>query len=123
MTLQMVWFPFPFIVLMFLAIEAMPSELVRQFTLLREVDAKYSGVFLSQKVPNITDLQTKISGEIDSFITSSSQNTTQLRGQQLYNIKTLLISALGCADEKVSVASSAADISDKHKLRLDSDYE
>jgi hypothetical protein len=26
-----------------LAVEAMPSELVRQFTLLREVDAKYSG--------------------------------------------------------------------------------
>jgi len=26
-----------------IAIEAMPSELVRQFTLLREVDAKYSG--------------------------------------------------------------------------------
>ena len=29
-----------------LAIEAMPSELVRQFTLLREVDAKYSGTSL-----------------------------------------------------------------------------
>src|SRR5437762_8868829 len=26
-----------------IAVEAMPSELVRQFTLLREVDAKYSG--------------------------------------------------------------------------------
>lgn len=26
------------------AVEAMPSELVRQFTLLREVDAKYSGL-------------------------------------------------------------------------------
>ena len=34
-----------------------------------------------------------------------------------------MTSALGCADEKVSVASSAADISDKHKLRLDADYE
>jgi hypothetical protein len=34
-----------------------------------------------------------------------------------------MTSALGCADEKVSVASSAADISDKHKLRLDSDFE
>ena len=44
------------------------------------------------------------------------------RGQQLFNIARLLTSALGCADEKVSVASSAADISDKHKLRLDSDY-
>lgn len=29
------------------AVEAMPSELVRQFTLLREVDAKYSGIFKS----------------------------------------------------------------------------
>jgi Inhibitor of growth proteins N-terminal histone-binding len=28
----------------FTAIEAMPNELVRQFTLLREVDAKYSGI-------------------------------------------------------------------------------
>lgn len=34
-----------------------------------------------------------------------------------------MTSALGCADEKVSVASSAADISDRHKLRLDTDYD
>jgi hypothetical protein len=34
-----------------------------------------------------------------------------------------MTTALGCADEKVSVASSAADISDKHRLRLDGDYE
>jgi len=34
-----------------------------------------------------------------------------------------MTTALGCADEKVSVASSAADISDKHKLRLDGDFE
>ena len=34
-----------------------------------------------------------------------------------------MTTALGCADEKVSVASSAADISDRHKLRLDGDYE
>jgi hypothetical protein len=34
-----------------------------------------------------------------------------------------MTSALGCADEKVSVASSAADISDKHKLRLDADFD
>jgi hypothetical protein len=47
----------------------------------------------------------------------------QQRGQQLFNITRLLTSALGCADEKVSVASSAADIGDKHKFRLDADYD
>ena len=30
-------------IVFWIAVEAMPSELVRQFTLLREVDAKYSG--------------------------------------------------------------------------------
>jgi hypothetical protein len=34
-----------------------------------------------------------------------------------------MTTALSCADEKVSVASSAADISDKHKLRLDTDFQ
>jgi hypothetical protein len=42
MTSQMV--PRPLLAPLTLAIEAMPSELVRQFTLLREVDAKYSGI-------------------------------------------------------------------------------
>jgi hypothetical protein len=35
----------------------------------------------------------------------------------------LLTNALGCADEKVSVACTASDVSDKHRLRLDIDYE
>src|SRR5271170_6929604 len=100
----------------------MPSELVRQFTLLREVDAKYSGANLDICIL-IKELQNKISSEIDSFITSAPQLIPQQRGQQLFNITRLLTSALGCADEKVSVASSAADISEKHKLRLDADYE
>ena len=71
---------------------------------------------------NNTDLQTKISAEIEAFISSAPHIVPTQRGQQLFNITRLLTSALGCADEKVSVASSAADISDKHKLRLDSDY-
>jgi Inhibitor of growth proteins N-terminal histone-binding len=100
----------------------MPSELVRQFTLLREVDAKYSGTTLHVCIL-IKELQNKISSEIDAFITSAPQLVPQQRGQQLFTITRLLTSALGCADEKVSVASSAADISDKHKLRLDADYE
>jgi hypothetical protein len=69
------------------------------------------------------DLQTKISSEIDTFITSASQLVPQQRGQQLFSITRLLNAAFGCADEKVSVASSAADISEKHKLRLDADFE
>ena len=76
----------------------------------------------SMTYTNKTDLQTKISAEIEAFISSAPHIVPTQRGQQLFNITRLLTSALGCADEKVSVASSAADISDKHKLRLDSDY-
>ena len=119
--------------------EAMPAELVRQFTLLREVDAKYSGSplppchVLPPRPPSRdlsgpaltlggTDLQNKISGEIDAFFHDSSLTTPTQRNIQLINITRLLTSALGCADEKVSVASAAADISDRHKLRLDTDF-
>src|SRR5436190_4920023 len=101
----------------------MPSELVRQFTLLREVDAKYSGTLHLFTLLTDLDLQTRISSEIDTFLTSSATSMPHQRGQRLFNITHLLTSALGCADEKVSVASSAADISEKHKLRLDSDFE
>jgi hypothetical protein len=114
------WFGAPALIV---AIEAMPSELVRQFTLLREVDAKYSGISMYDTKADFADLQSKISTEIDTFITSASKTPPQQRGQQLFSITRLMTSALGCADEKVSVASSAADISDKHKLRLDADYD
>ena len=101
----------------------MPSELVRQFTLLREVDAKYSGTRIFCLQLTSAELQSKISSEIDSFIYTAPQVVPQQRAQQLLNITHLLTSALGCADEKVSVASAAADISVKHKLRLDGDFE
>jgi len=110
----------------------MPSELVRQFTLLREVDAKYSGTSapplffpaLSGQILTLLwpDLQNKISTEIDAFFQTSRQSTPIQRNIQLVNITRMLTSALGCADEKVSVASIAADISDRHKLRLDTDF-
>ena len=71
----------------------------------------------------MTELQSKISAEIDSFIMAAPRMPTNHRGQHLSSITRLMTQALGCADEKVSVASSAADISDKHKLRLDVDFE
>ena len=67
-------------------------------------------------------MQNKISTDIDTFFQTSKESTPIQRNIQLVNITRLLTSALGCADEKVSVASTAADISDRHKLRLDTDF-
>jgi Inhibitor of growth proteins N-terminal histone-binding len=70
----------------------------------------------------MVELQGRISDEIDSFMVSAGDNAAQERAQQLFKITHLMTSSLSCADEKVSVASAAADISEKHSCRLDHDF-
>ncbi|GAO49728.1 hypothetical protein SAICODRAFT_32173 [Saitoella complicata NRRL Y-17804] len=90
------------------AIEALPAEIVRNFTLLREVDAKFA------------TLQTAISQKITHFL--SLPLSHPWRVALLGQIRGLLLEALPCADEKVSVASACADAVEKHLLRIEDDY-
>lgn len=94
------------------AIEALPADLVRNFTLLREVDSK------------TVVLQTQLISEIKLFMDSlpfppSERDAAQKR---LLRIKELIMQGFAYSDEKVSVASTAADVVSKHMGRLDRDF-
>lgn len=94
------------------AIEALPADLVRNFTLLREVDSK------------TVLLQSELIQEIRRFMDSlpfRPEERQQAQGR-LLRIKELIMQGFAYSDEKVSVASTAADVVSKHMLRLDRDF-
>lgn len=94
------------------AIEALPADLVRNFTLLREVDSK------------TVLLQAEIISEIKQFLAILPFPLSQ-RGaaqERLLRIKELIMQGFAYSDEKVSVASTAADVVAKHMSRLDRDF-
>lgn len=94
------------------AIEALPADLVRNFTLLREVDSK------------TVLLQTELISEIKQFLAvlPFPQSQRGAAQQRLKHIRDLILSGFAYSDEKVSVASTAADVVAKHMLRLDRDF-
>ena len=94
------------------AIEALPSDLVRNFTLLREVDSK-TILLQSQLVDEISDF-------MDCLPFSPDQ--THVASQRLTRIKELIMQGFAYSDEKVSVASTAADVVAKHMIRIERDY-
>ncbi|KAG4301748.1 hypothetical protein PCK1_001985 [Pneumocystis canis] len=91
------------------AIEALPMDLTRNFTLLREVDAK------------VSNLQYLISSSISNLLTNtkSFQETNSI---YISRLRSLLIQIIPFADEKISVASSTRDVLKKHLKRLDFDF-
>ncbi|KAG5517995.1 hypothetical protein PMAC_000450 [Pneumocystis sp. 'macacae'] len=91
------------------AIEALPMDLTRNFTLLREVDAK------------VSNLQHLISSSISNLLTNtdSFQETKSISSSRL---RSLLVQIIPYADEKISVASSTRDAIKKHLKRLDLDF-
>ncbi|KTW28341.1 uncharacterized protein T551_02760 [Pneumocystis jirovecii RU7] len=91
------------------AIEALPMDLTRNFTLLREVDAK------------VSSLQHLISSSISNLLTNTNsfQETKSISSSKL---QSLLIQIIPYADEKISLASSTRDAVKKHLKRLDLDF-
>ncbi|ORY82697.1 hypothetical protein BCR37DRAFT_319093 [Protomyces lactucae-debilis] len=94
------------------AIEALPADLVRNFTLLREVESKTLA------------LQQSLISEIRFFMDALpvAQDATPAAYEQLTRIKELIMQGFAYSDEKVSVASTAADTVQKHMLRIERDY-
>lgn len=94
------------------AIEALPADLVRNFTLLREVDSK------------TVMLQSQLIMEISSFMDALPfpPEASLLASQRLTRIKELIMQGFAYSDEKVSVASTAADVVSKHMLRIERDF-
>ncbi|KTW25577.1 hypothetical protein T552_03438 [Pneumocystis carinii B80] len=91
------------------AIEALPIDLTRIFTLLREVDAK------------VSNLEHLISSSISNLL-ANTESFQENKSICISRLRSLLIQIIPYADEKISVASSARDIIKKHLKRLDSDF-
>ncbi|EPS41940.1 hypothetical protein H072_4108 [Dactylellina haptotyla CBS 200.50] len=123
------------------AIEALPQETIRHFTLLREVDAKASGpedllrssikqslglLPLASTSDLSADLaQNHISIDEDGHAADAPQDDTseQDRRARLHHVRLLISDLLLTLDEKIHVISTASEALAKHLVRIDDAYE
>lgn len=98
------------------AFEAMPMDLIKYFTLLKEIDAKYINI-----VP-------VVNGQIKDYIErlhSDKENAKMRREtkiKKLSFIRDKLHEIVPCLEEKMHVTSIASDLMYKHLFRIDNDY-
>ena len=123
------------------AIEALPNDLVRNFTLLREVDSKtvalqtqlieeirafMDALPVENPVPRSSSDAAggdQVAGDQVDDAADDSITATKLKSaERLVRIKELIMQGFAYSDEKVSVASAAADVVSRHMLRLDRDF-
>ena len=94
------------------AFEAFPSEIVKYFTLYKEIDAKY--------IAQIPLLHHKI----DQFKKQpKTEDNLSKRVKLIKEVSELLTKMLPCMEEKMHVASIAADRSIKYVDRINDDFE
>lgn len=94
------------------AFEALPMDLVKYFTLLKEIDAKCINT-----VP-------AINRQIASFIQDLHENTPAKdeKATRLAKIRRHIHEVIPCLEEKMHVTSVAADVLAKHLFRINNDY-
>ncbi|KAI8581208.1 hypothetical protein K450DRAFT_233630 [Umbelopsis ramanniana AG] len=92
-------------------LEALPLELQRNFTLMRELDGYAQ------------DLMESVASESIDFIDNVKQMTPDERVLALKKIGTLLSDSLKRGEEKVSLAKTTFDTVDRHCSRLDTDLQ
>ncbi|KAK9383691.1 uncharacterized protein V2V93DRAFT_362493 [Kockiozyma suomiensis] len=90
-------------------LEAFPLEVIRHFTLLREVEAK------------CTTSTNLLATMIPQFLAMSVQDSA--REALLADIRRVITDLLPCFEEKIHVAGSAMEAVARHIERLDADYE
>lgn len=95
------------------AIEALPVDLIKFFTLLKEIDAKCINT-----VPVINN-------HIESYIeklhgTEPMEQRAQIK--RLTHIRNNIHDVIPCLEEKMHVTLVAADVLNKHLFRIDNDY-
>ncbi|KAI9469430.1 inhibitor of growth proteins N-terminal histone-binding-domain-containing protein [Coemansia mojavensis] len=90
-------------------LEALPMELQRQFTLMRELDA------LSQ------DIQEQMKKTTTEFIDHRPTPTDPKNGEYLRSFIQLFSTVLKHGEEKVALATQTYDLVDKHIRKLDDD--
>ncbi|EGV62167.1 hypothetical protein CANTEDRAFT_125766 [Yamadazyma tenuis ATCC 10573] len=95
------------------AFEALPSDIIKYFTLLKEIDAKCIGT-----VPLITS---NISQYIDGLHQSTSPSATT-KAAHLSLIRDHISDIIPCLEEKMHVTSIATDVVEKHLFRINNDF-
>lgn len=101
------------------ALEALPLETVRHFTLLREIDAK-----CTTTTPLVADLIAKFLA-IPPAAKDDPEcaKKTEDREAMLLEIRGLIRELMPCLEEKMHVAGVAAEAVARHISRIDADYE
>lgn len=96
------------------AFEAMPLDMVKYFTLMKEIDAK-----CIKAVPLINR---NIGCYIDKLHSKEEQMTRKEQMNRLQSLRKHIHEVIPCLEEKMHVSSVAVDIMAKHMYRIDNDY-
>lgn len=111
------------------AFEALPIDLIRYFTLLKEIDAKCINT-----IPQINHLINQYITNLhqDKNVTTTTTTTTnddntidlnkKLETRRLNLIKNKINEVIPCLEEKMHVTSVASDLLKKHMYRINQDY-
>lgn len=97
------------------ALEALPVEIIRHFTLLREIDAK-----CVVHLPTLNDLINRFFSYPDQGLDEKTQIE---REEVMAEIRRLIRELMPCQEEKMHVAGVAAETIKRHISRIDHDYE
>lgn len=96
------------------AFEAMPMELVKYFTLLKEIDAKC--------INTIPVINRSIASYIDDLHAPPGPAKSD-KVARLTKIRKHIHEVIPCLEEKMHVTSVAADVLAKHLFRINNDYQ
>ncbi|XP_043499601.1 inhibitor of growth protein 5 [Polistes fuscatus] len=91
------------------SLEHLPIELQRNFTLMRDLDARAQG------------LMKEIDKLADDYLKNIKKESTEKQKEQLSHIQSLFNKAKEYGDDKVQLAIQTYELVDKHIRRLDSD--
>lgn len=93
------------------AIQAFPQDLVRQFTLLKEIDAKCASA------------QAELDARIKAYLEELESLLAKEKTSRLEAIKALFVANYPCYEEKMTIANLATDMVAKHMERINGNFE
>lgn len=98
------------------ALEAMPMDLVKYMTLLKEIDAKC--------IKSIPAINRQVTSYIDDLHKDGAQDalSREDKAERLGRIRKRVFEVIPCLEEKMHVTSVAADVMAKHMYRINNDY-
>lgn len=96
------------------AFEALPLDLVKYFTLLKEIDAK--------SINTVPVINRQIETYIDRLHAPEEAFSDTAKTARLTSIRNKVQDVIPCLEEKMHVTSVAADLLQKHLFRINNDY-